>query len=92
MAGEKNEEQDQPDQAVIHPIVSRARMRFSHTPVPAPEAAGQNDSRACADGMGSFTLWVDTSEELLWCQCEGKSSMRKGDPKRCTGSISRPWA
>jgi len=25
-------------------------------------------------------LWVDTSEELLWCQCEGKGAVRKGDP------------
>jgi hypothetical protein len=29
VAGEKKKEQDQPDQAVIHPIVARARMGFS---------------------------------------------------------------
>jgi protein tyrosine phosphatase (PTP) superfamily phosphohydrolase (DUF442 family) len=68
VAGEEKKEQDQPDQAVIHPIVARARMRFSHTPVSAPEAAGRNVSRAGADGMGSFMLWVDTSEELSSCQ------------------------
>jgi hypothetical protein len=50
VAGEKKKEQDQPDQTVIHPIVSRARMRFSHTLVSAPEAGGRNVSRACADG------------------------------------------
>jgi hypothetical protein len=30
--------------------------------------------------MRSFMLWVDISEELLWCQCEGKSAVGKGDP------------
>jgi hypothetical protein len=79
MAGEKKKGQDQPDQAVIHPIVSRARMRFrSATSLLRPRNLEAETLHGYVlNGMGSFMLWVDTSEESSSCQCEGKGAEGK---------------
>ena len=76
MAGEKEKEQDQPNQTVIHPIVASARMRFSTATLlfRPRNLEAETFHGYVLSGMGSLMLWVDTSEELLWCQCEGKST------------------